>query len=456
MRATLHDYQIRAVRLVERTKHCCLFLEMGLGKSLITLTAISRLIEDVCVKKVLVIAPRKVAESTWSDEVIKWDNLSWLRVSRVIGTAKQRAAALKKDADIYVVGRDSWVWLVKYYHAKMPFDMLVIDELTTFKSNTSQRFKAMRLVRSQFERIVGLTGTPAPNGYLDLWAEIFCVDGGQKLGKFITHYRTKYFILRTSQQGFILSATLREGAKKEIDNLLSDMCLTMQNKDYLSLPDRQDIVVNVTLSDAQRERYMKFEKDMVMQVNGEEQITAANAAALLGKLMQFSNGAIYNDEHDVEEIHQEKIESLREIVEASGSPVLVFYLFKHDVQRISEALKKSYKVREYKDESDLRDWNDGKIDVLLAHPSSCAYGLNMQRGGHIIVWFGVGYNLELYQQACARLHRQGQQHQVQIYHLLCDGTVDKKAWDALQGKAKTQDALLASLKELVKKHKAAQ
>lgn len=450
MKVILHDYQQRAVRFVKDTPRCCLLLEMGLGKSLITLTAITQLLEEADIRKVLVLAPRKVAESTWSDEVAKWDNLRGLRVSRVIGTEKQRLRALEAEADLYVLGRDSWVWLVKYYKARMPFDMLVIDELTTFKSNTSQRFKAMRLVRSQFDRIVGLTGTPAPNGYLDLWAEMFCIDGGDRLGKFITRYRQKYFLLRTSQQGFILSASLREGAKEEIDRLLSDMCLTMQSKDYLGLPERQDIVRGVELPDALVKRYKQFERDQVMAISDATQITAANAATLLGKLMQFANGAIYTDEHAVEEIHSEKIEALREIVEASGSPVLVFYLYKHDVPRIVAALGKSFRVREYTGEADLRAWNQGGIDVLLAHPSSCAYGLNMQAGGYVMVWFGVGYNLELYQQACARLHRQGQQHPVQIYHLLCKGTVDERAWKALQGKADTQNALMQDLKALVR------
>ena len=453
MRAVLHDYQKRAVRFVEHTPRCALLLEMGLGKSLITLTAVARLIADMEVSKVLVLAPRKVAEATWSDEVEKWEHLRGLRVSRVIGSEKQRVSALEKDADIYVLSRDSWVWLVKYYKARMPFDMLVIDELTSFKSNSSLRFKAMRLVRSQFSRIVGLTGTPAPNGYLDLWAEMFCVDGGQRLGKFVTHYRGEYFNIRTSKQGFLLKATLRTGAKEKIDGLLSDICLTMQADDYLTLPERQDIVKRVHLPANTLKKYKAFERDMVMEVGSEENITAASAAALMNKLLQFANGAIYTDEHMAKEIHQEKIEALKEIIEAAGSPVLVFYQYKHDLQRMEDALAGEYRLCSYKDENDLRAWNKGEVDVLLAHPASCAYGLNMQAGGHIIVWFGVGFNLELYQQACARLHRQGQKCPVQVYHLLCCDTVDERAWMAIQNKANAQNALMVALKHLTQKYK---
>lgn len=445
----LHDYQKRAVDFVDSHTHACLLLEMGLGKSLITLTAISRLINDVMVCKVLVVAPKKVAESTWTDEACKWDTLRHLRVSKVMGTEKQRIAALNTDADIYVIGRDSFVWLVKYYKAIMPFDMLVIDELTSFKSNTSQRFKAMRLVRGQFNRIVGLTGTPAPNGYMDLWAEMYCIDGGNALGKFITHYRRDYFNVRTGLQGYILSASLKPGAKESIDRLISPMCISMQAKDYLSLPERRDIIRHVHLPESVMKRYRKFEHDMVMEIKDDERITASNAAALLGKLMQFANGAVYTEEHDYEEIHGEKVEALLEIVEEAKSPVLVFYQYKHDTERIRNAMGKDCKVVEYKSEEDLRAWNEGKIDVLLAHPSSCAYGLNMQYGGHIIVWFGVGYNLELYEQACARLYRQGQKMSVQIYHLICTGTADEKAMEALRSKSSAQEAIMRDLKDII-------
>lgn len=453
MKATLHDYQKRAVRWIMEKPYCALFLEMGLGKSLVTLTAIARLKEDCEVGKVLVVAPKKVAESTWTDEVDKWDNLRGLHVSRVMGTEKQRRAALEADADIYVLSRDSLVWLVKHCKARMPFDMLVLDELSSFKSNTSLRFKALRLVRSQFGHIVGLTGTPAPNGYLDLWAEIFCIDGGQRLGKFVTRYRQNYFNTVTSPQGYLLRATLREGAREQIDALLSDICLTMQANDYLTLPDRQDIVRRVRLPAPTLKRYKKFEKDMVLSISEEENVTAASAASLMGKLLQFANGAVYTDEHLVEELHEEKLEALREIVESAGSPVLVFYQYKHDLHRIKDALAKAHKIRAYESEADLRDWNAGGIDVLLAHPASCAYGLNMQAGGHIMVWFGVGFNLELYQQACARLHRQGQKFPVLVYHLLCQDTVDERAWMALQGKATEQNALMSALKALVSKYR---
>ena len=453
MKAVLHEYQRRAVRWIEEKPRCALLLEMGLGKSLVTLTAIARLREDCEVGKVLVVAPKKVAESTWTDEADKWDHLRGLRVSRVTGTERQRAAALEAEADIYVLGRDSLVWLVRHYGAKMPFDMLVLDELTSFKSNTSLRFKALRLVGRQFARVVGLTGTPAPNGYLDLWAEMFCIDGGQRLGRFVTHYRREYFNTVTSPQGYLLRATLREGAKERIDALLSDICLTMRADDYLSLPDRRDIVRSVRLPAQTLARYRKFERDMVLSISGEEKVTAASAAALMGKLLQFANGAVYTDDHGVEELHREKLEALREIVEGAGSPVLVFYQYRHDLRRIQDALGKGPRVRVYEGEADLRAWNAGGVDVLLAHPASCAYGLNMQAGGHIMVWFGVGFNLELYQQACARLHRQGQRHPVLVYHLLCQGTVDERAWQALQGKATEQNAMMDALKRLVREYR---
>jgi len=458
MKAVLHPYQNRAVEFIINNPHSALLLDMGLGKSLITLTAISKLIDYAEIGSVLVVAPKKVSETTWTDEVNKWGHLQHLKVSKVIGTEKQRIDALKAKADIYVLGRDSFVWLVQYYRAKLPFDMLVLDELTSFKGNTSKRFKAMRLVRSQFLRIVGLTGTPAPNGYLDLWAEMFCIDGGQRLGKFITHYRQNYFNCVTAQQGYILKCTLRKGAKEEIDGLLSDICIAMKAEDYLTLPDRQDIVQNVYLPDAVMKRYREFEKEMVLSVKDDKQITAASAAALMGKLLQFTNGAVYEDDSApdgarwITDIHNEKVSALVEIVENAGSPVLVFYQFRHDINRIKDALK-GYKVRLYETEQDLKDWNNNKIDVLLAHPSSCAYGLNLQAGGHIIVWFGVGFNLELYQQACARLHRQGQKHPVQIYHLVCPGTVDERAMTALRNKADGQNALLNSLKVIINKYK---
>lgn len=459
MKAILHPYQQRAVEFVKAHPHCALMLDMGLGKSLITLTAISQLIDELELCKILVVAPLKVAEATWSDECAKWDHLCHLRVSRVIGTEKQRKEALAKSADIYVLSRDSFVWLCKYYKAKLPFDMIVLDELTSFKSNTSQRFKAFKLIRSQPYRIVGLTGTPVPNGYLDLWAQIYCLDGGERLGRYITHYRNNYFNQVMSRQGYMIKCDLKAGAKEKIDNLIADISIAMKAEDYLTLPPRQDIVQYVELPDAVRKQYHQFERDMVIGLGEEKQITASSAAALMGKLLQFANGCIYNDYdapdgcRGTTEIHQEKINTLLEIQEQAHSPILVFYQFLHDKQRIQKAFGSGVKVRVYETEQDLRDWNEGKIDVLLAHPASCAYGLNLQQGGHIVCWFGTGFNLETYQQAVARLHRQGQKHPVLNYHLVCRGTVDERAMRALQDKATSQESLMQAIKQLMIKYK---
>lgn len=455
-RDNLHDYQRRMVEYIKAVPCCAIFAEMGTGKSVSTLTAIADLIDDFEVGKVLIVAPKKVAEITWSDEVEKWDHLSHLRVSKVMGTQVQREKALKAKADIYVLGRDSFVWLCKHYKAKLPFDMVVLDELTSFKSNTSQRFKAFKLVRGGFSRIVGLTGTPVPNGYLDLWAQIYCLDGGERLGKFITHYRNEFFQLITSRQGFIIKASLRKGAKERIDEKISDMSLVFKAPDYLSLPPRQDIVRKILLPDAIKKQYSTFEKEMVMGLADEKEITATNAAALMGKLLQFSNGAVYTDEGLYTEIHDEKIKALQEIQEEAKSPILVFYQYIHDKERIIKAFGKDVKVRVYENEQDLRDWNKKEIDVLLAHPASCSYGLNLQQGGSIIVWFATGFNLEQYQQANGRLYRQGQQMPVRVYHLVSQGTVDERAMTALQNKAADQEGLMKAVKELMKKYEKAE
>lgn len=452
-RDNLHDYQNRMVEFIKQTPCCALFAEMGTGKSVSTLTAISDLIDDFDVSKVLIVAPKKVAEITWSDECEKWGHLRHLRVSRVMGTASQRERALKVKADIYVLGRDSFVWLCKYYKARLPFDMVVLDELTSFKSNTSQRFKAFKLIRGGLRRIVGLTGTPAPNGYLDLWAQIYCLDGGERLGKFITHYRNDYFMMIMSRQGFIIKASLKKGAKEQIDEKLADISIALKAEDYLTMPSRQDIIRKIALPKEAQKAYKDLESEMVLSLSQEQEITATNAAALMGKLLQLSNGALYTDkEGSYTILHEEKIKALQEIQEEAKSPILVFYQYIHDRERIQKAFPKDIRLRVYEREADLRDWNDKKIDVLLAHPASCSYGLNLQKGGSIIVWFGTGFNLEQYQQANGRLYRQGQEMPVRIYHLVCEGTVDERALTALQGKASEQESLMRAVKELMNKY----
>lgn len=446
-----HEYQTRAIEWIKDHKRCCLFLDMGLGKTVSTLTAITELIDEADVNKVLVVAPKKVAESTWATEADKWDHLNGLRVSRVIGTEKQRISALKANADIYVIGRDSVVWLVDMFKTKRPFDCIVVDELTSFKNHTSKRFKALRKWTAVCHRVIGLTGTPVPNGMMDLWAEMYTVDGGERLGKFIGKYRDAYF--RSIPIGKVATKyELRRGSEKQILDRIADICLTMRAKDYLTLPKMIEVTDNVALPTSVMNKYNEFERNQVMAYIEEEKsgvVVADGAASLMNKLSQFANGAIYDEDHNVHEVHDEKLFRLDEIIEASNCPVLVFYQFKHDRDRIMSRYKAA---RAYEGDGDLKDWNDGKIDLLLAHPSSTAYGLNMQNGGHVIVWFGTGWNLELYQQANARLHRQGQQHPVTVYRLICGGTVDDKSLSAIDRKSGTQEGVIESLKELLKKY----
>jgi SNF2 family DNA or RNA helicase len=434
---------------------CGLFLDMGLGKTVSTLTALQHLIDDCEVSKVLVIAPKKVAETTWSTEADKWAHLRCLKVVKVLGTEKQRNNALDMTADIYVTGRDNFVWLVNKYNGKLPFDTLVIDELTSFKSNRSQRFKAMRIALPSFKRVIGLTGTPAPNGLIDLWAQMYCIDQGKRLGKSITKYRDTYFNLH-KWNNIIVKADIKKGADTIIRDKIADICLSMQARDYLTLPDMITITERVNLSDKVMQDYLNFEREKVLAFSAHAEepnnILANSAAGLLNKLSQFANGAVYDDNGEAHEVHNEKLDRLAEIVEAAnGNSVLVFYQYKHDVARISERLK-GYKVRTYQGEADLNAWNAGEIDVLLAHPASTAYGLNMQQGGHYIVWFGTGWNLEHYQQANARLYRQGQQHPVTVYRLVCTGTVDERALLALEGKKGVQQALMDNLNYLLRKY----
>ena len=451
-----YEYQRTAMQWILDHKRCGLFLDMGLGKTVSTLTAVQELIDDCEVSRVLVVAPKKVAETTWTTEAQKWNHLKTLRVAKVMGTEKQRRLALEQKADIYVIGRDSFVWLVGIYGGMLPFDVLVIDELTSFKSSKSERFKAMRMATPTVKRVIGLTGTPAPNGLIDLWAQMYCLDMGARLGKSISKYRETYFETH-KWNNIIVRCDVKKGCDDIIKTKIEDICLSMQAKDYLQLPALLTHTVKVELSPSTMAAYTKFEKDKVIEFNDAHQVEPANvlansAAGLMNKLSQFANGAIYDDDRNVHEIHNEKLDKLAEIVEAAnGSSVLVFYQYKHDVTRIMKKLK-GYKVEAYKDERQLLDWNAGKIDVLLAHPAATAFGLNMQQGGHYIVWFGTGWNLELYQQANARLHRQGQQYPVTVYKLLCANTVDERANAALDNKTGVQQSLLDSLNYLTHKY----
>lgn len=450
-----YDYQKTAMQWIIDKPHCGLFLDMGLGKTVSTLTAVQQLLDDCEISSVLVVAPKKVAETTWSTEAEKWDHLRDLKVVKVLGTEKQRCMALAQKADIYVTGRDNFVWLVGKYGGQLPFDALVIDELTSFKSAKSERFKAMRIALPSVKRVIGLTGTPAPNGLIDLWAQMYCIDQGERLGKSVSRYREAYFETH-KWNNIVVRCDVKKGCDTIIRDKIADICLSMQAKDYLQLPDMITHTTTVDLSEKMMAAYTKFEKEKVLEFRAEHgnepaNVLANSAAGLMNKLSQFANGAIYDEDMQVHTIHDEKVDRLAEIVEAAQSSVLVFYQYKHDIPRI-EAKLKGYRVRTYQGEKDLKDWNAGNIDVLLAHPASTAYGLNMQQGGHYIVWFGTGWNLEHYQQANARLHRQGQRYPVTVYRLLCRGTVDERAAAALDGKTGVQQSLLDSLNFLIRKY----
>lgn len=451
-----YEYQQTATQWILDKPCCGLFLDMGLGKTVSTLTAMQQLIDDCEISRVLVVAPKKVAETTWSTEAKKWEHLHDLKVVKVLGSEKQRCLALTTKADVYVTGRDNFVWLVGKYGGQLPFDALVIDELTSFKSSKSERFKAMRIAVPSVKRVIGLTGTPAPNGLIDLWAQMYCIDQGERLGKSVTKYRETYFETH-KWNNIVVRCDVKKDCDDVIRHKIADICLSMQAKDYLQLPDMITYAVNVDLTAKTMGDYSKFEKEKVLEFKAEHGAEPANvlansAAGLMNKLSQFANGAIYDEERNVHEVHSEKVDRLAEIVEAAnGSSVLVIYQYKHDILRIEKKLK-GYKVRTYQGENDLNDWNAGKIDVLLAHPASTAYGLNMQHGGHYIVWFGTGWNLEHYQQANARLHRQGQQHPVTVYKLICTHTVDERANAALDSKKGVQQSLLDSLNYLIRKH----
>lgn len=441
---------------METHPRCLLFLDMGLGKSVVTLTAVMRLILHGEVERVLVVAPKKVAESTWSTEAEKWDHLTGLRVRVVAGTPKRRREELEKEGDVWVTGRDSVVWLEEEMRRmKRGFDMVVIDELTSFKNHRSLRFKAMRRLLPSAQRVVGLTGTPTPNGLGDLWGQVYCIDGGERLGRFVTHYRKRWFNC-VEHNNIIIRMTPKAGAEEEIMELISDIALTMRAEDWLRLPAMLEEDVPVALPERVARGYRKFERDKVAEVlraaGGDVRaVTAASAAALTGKLAQYANGAIYTDDGSVAEIHDEKLQALGEILEADESPLLCFYQYTHDLDRIMSRFA-ALNPRHYQGALDLEDWNAGKIRLLLAHPASTAFGLNMQAGGHRIVWFSTGWNLELYQQANARLHRQGQQRPVTVQRLIARGTVDERMAEALSNKGISQTELLIRLKSKMEEY----
>lgn len=430
-----------------------LFLDMGLGKTVITLDAINTLRYDRwAVQRVLIIAPKKVAEGTWTKEAQKWEHLRHLRISAVLGSQQKRLRALATPADIYVINRDNVAWLVDYFKNAWPFDMVVLDESSSFKNSQSKRFKALKLVRSRINRLVELTGTPASNGLVDLWAQIYLLDGGARLGRTLGQYRERFFDPDKRSRTQIFSYTPKDGSMEYIQQAIGDICVSMKAEDYLNLPDRMFDDVPVVLDDKARKAYRQLERDLLLELD-EGQITAASAGVLTGKLLQLCNGAVYDSEKRPLAIHNCKVEAFLEVLEQlNGQHCLVFYNFQHDRDRLLAALEPlGLRVRVYQNAADEDAWNAGEIDVLLAHPASCAYGLNLQNGGHHIVWFGLTWSLEQYEQANKRLHRQGQRHPVIVHHLVVQGGMDEDVIDSLRAKGDTQEALMAALKARIKK-----
>lgn len=452
---TPHPYQRYCIDRVVKDQAIGLFLDMGLGKTVITLSAIMELkYGRFAVNKVLVIAPKKVAEATWQQEASKWDFLRNLRFATVLGSAKNRIKELYRPADIYVINRENVDWLVDYYKNDWPFDMVVVDESSSFKSHRAKRFKALASIRPRIRRIVELTGTPSPNSLMDLWSQLYLLDGGARLGKYYTHFRDRFFDPGKRTREVIYSYDPKDGAQQSIMGRISDICISMKASDYLQLPDCIIDDIPVELDAKAKKAYNQLERDMVLALPDGD-IDVASAAGLSNKLQQLANGAVYDDEHGVHEVHNCKLEAFLELLEKlNGQHALVFYNFKHDLSRIQDALKTSkLRVRVFQGAEEEKDWNSGKIDVLLAHPASTAYGLNLQNGGHHIIWFGLNWSLELYQQANKRLHRQGQQEPVIIHQLVCRGTRDDDLVDALDWKDKAQDYVLESLKARIKKWK---
>lgn len=453
MKYTPYSYQQYAASWIIDKKYSALFLDCGLGKTVITLTAISVLLYDYFeITKVLVIAPLRVAHSTWDEEVAKWDHLKNIRISKVLGTEKERIAALNTKADVYIINRENVRWLVNFYKADWPFDMVVIDELSSFKSSKSQRFKALRKARPLTKRIVGLTGTPAPNGLIDLWSQIYLLDGGERLGKTVTGFREKYFLPDKRNQHIIFTYKPKEGAKEAIYEKLSDICVSMKAEDYLELPERIDNIISVELNSAVKKQYEVLEKELILSLDDSD-ISAGSAAVLANKLLQMANGAVYDENGEVKYIHDEKLKALDELIEAASCrPVLIFYGYQHDKDRIMNCLSK-LNPRILQSDKDIKDWNRGEVKILLAHPASCGHGLNLQAGGNIIIWFGLTWSLELYQQANARLHRQGQKETVIIHHIIAKGTIDEKVMKALADKNTSQTALIEAVKAQMSKYK---
>ena len=446
-----HSYQEYAIKYIESHPVSALLIDMGLGKTSITLTAINNLLYDSFeVKKVLVIAPLRVARNTWTDEIKKWDHLLYLSYSKVVGSEEERLTALRRKADIYIINRENVDWLVNKSGYIFDFDMVVIDELSSFKNHQSKRFKSLMKVRPMIKRIVGLTGTPSSNGLMDLFAEFKILDMGKRLGYFIGQYRSAYFKPDKMNGPVVYSYKPLANAEQAIYEKISDITVSMKANEYLKMPELVTGNYVVELSDSEKKQYDEMKKSLVLEtVDGE--ITASNAASLSNKLCQLSNGAIYDDEQNIVEVHSRKLDALEDIIESmNDKPLLVAYWYRHDYERIRDR----FSVREIKTDNDISDWNKGKIPVALIHPVSAGHGLNLQQGGSTLVWFGMTWSLELYQQTNARLYRQGQKNTVVIQHIITKGTIDEQILKVLQRKDRTQadsiDAVRADLGGLTK------
>nr|QHI00445.1 DEAD/DEAH box helicase [Streptococcus suis] len=453
MKLTLHNYQVVAKDFIIGHPNAAVILDMGMGKTATTLSAVNELMFDRFeVTKVLVIAPLRVANTVWSDEIEQWAELRHLRYSKIVGTPKQRKVALQKDADIYIVNRENLPWLVEQCSPYFKWDMVVIDELSSFKSWQSKRFKAFMAMRPYMKRIVGLTGTPSSNGLMDLFAEFKVIDGGERLGRFIGEFRSRYFEEGRRNGNIVYEYIPMDYAECQIQDKISDITISMKALDYLDMPDLISTKKLVRMSEKEKEKYSQFKKEYVMSELDGLEVTAANAASLTNKLVQLSNGAVYSDDHTVVPLHEQKLDALEDILEsANGEPVLVAYWFKHDLARIMGRLEKlKVKSRVLKTEEDIREWNKGNVPVGLLHPASAGHGLNLQKGSHHLVWFGLTWSLELYQQTNARLWRQGQEAEtVVIQHIVTEGTIDEEILKALENKDAQQERLIEAVKAQV-------
>ena len=444
-----HDYQKYATEFIESHPIAAVILQMGLGKTVCTLTAIEHLMYDTFeVSKVLIVAPLRVAKVTWSDEIDKWDHLSHLTYSVAVGSEKERLSALKKKADLYMINRENLQWLIEKSGLPFDYDMVVLDELSSFKSWQSKRFRAFMKVRPKVQRVVGLTGTPSSNGLMDLFAEFKCLDMGERLGRFITQYRNAFFIPDRMNGQVVYSYKLRPFAEEEIYRRIGDITISMKALDHLKMPELIENRYPVYMDDGEKQQYESMKKNLILPYLENEAITAANAAALSGKLCQMANGAVYSDEGSVAHIHDRKLDALEDIIEAAQGPILLCYWFKHDLERITRKLDE-LKVEYARISSDgsIRMWNEGKFQVGLIHPASAGHGLNLQSGGNHNVWFGLTWSLELLEQTNARLWRQGQRAEtVVVQYLVTAGTIDERILDAISKKEQDQNALIDAVK----------